>query len=176
MASLIVLIHHSGEWDSANNFVHYSMEGMVITTDIDFNRFTRLISSHLNKGLGNFKDYPFCITWKAIDIHHTLSINGKEYGEVNTEIIAHGNTNTYNLNVIEYNDMVAREIVYFQQCNIIESDVANVPLEGQLYKDKEDFEDYCTWKLKCSALHKSKIFKVRRFITFYNPSPSSNLN
>ncbi|KAK6778142.1 hypothetical protein RDI58_024860 [Solanum bulbocastanum] len=91
----------------------------------------------LKKGSGNFKDYPLCITWKTIDIHHTLSINGEEYGEVNTEIIAHGNTNTYNLNVIEYNDMAAREIAYFQQCNIIESDAANVPLEGQLYKDKK---------------------------------------
>ncbi|KAK4714047.1 hypothetical protein R3W88_019954 [Solanum pinnatisectum] len=38
MTSLIVLIHHSGECNSANNFVHYSMEGVV----------SRLISSHLN--------------------------------------------------------------------------------------------------------------------------------
>ncbi|KAK4737995.1 hypothetical protein R3W88_001692 [Solanum pinnatisectum] len=141
MASLIVLIHHSGEWNSANNFVNYSMEEVVITTNIDFNRFTCLISSHLNvdtslnsfdfhykidensmpmlirntmrlrvyielkKGSRNFKDYPLCITWKGIYIHHTLSINGEEYGEVDTQIIAHGNTNTDNLNVIEYNDM-----------------------------------------------------------------------
>ncbi|KAK4739693.1 hypothetical protein R3W88_003390 [Solanum pinnatisectum] len=91
----------------------------------------------LKKGLENFKDYPLCITWKAIDIHHTLSINGEQCGEVNTEIIAHGTTNTDNLNVIEYNDMAAREIAYFQQCNIIESDVVNVPSDDQLYKDKK---------------------------------------
>ncbi|KAG5568094.1 hypothetical protein H5410_064893 [Solanum commersonii] len=144
MVSLIVLIHHSGEWDSTNNFVNYSMDGVVITTNIDFNRFTLLISSHLNvdtslnsfefhykidensmpmwirntmglqvyielkKGSGNFKDYPLCITWKAIDIHHTLSTIGEEY--------------------------------------------------------EECVNEDCTWKLKCSALHKSKIFKVRRFI------------
>jgi len=62
----------------------------------------------LKKGSGNFKDCPLCITWKAIDIHHTFSINGEEYEEVNTQIIPHSNTNADNLNVIEYNDMAAR--------------------------------------------------------------------
>ncbi|KAH0680227.1 hypothetical protein KY284_021312 [Solanum tuberosum] len=112
----------------------------------------------LKKGSENFKDYPLCITWKAIDIHHTLPINGEEYGEVNTEIIAHGNTNTYNLNVIEYNGMAAREIVYFQQCNIIESDAANVPLEGQLYKDKKILKSI----IENYAIRKKFQFKVNR--------------
>lgn len=48
MVFLIVLIYHSREWDSANNFVNYSMDGVIITTIIEFNGFTRLISSHLN--------------------------------------------------------------------------------------------------------------------------------
>lgn len=45
MTSLIVLIHHSSEWDSKNNYVGYSMDEVVITTDIDFNKFFDFKSS-----------------------------------------------------------------------------------------------------------------------------------
>ncbi|KAH0773484.1 hypothetical protein KY290_010621 [Solanum tuberosum] len=139
MTTLLVLIHHNGEWDSDNNFVNYSMEGIVVNTDVVFNGFIQLIAKHLNvdtslnsleirykldettipmlirnnmglqvyiglkKKTRNFKDYPLCITWKVIDIHHMVPITDGVVDNVNTHFNTNDFNNTNTLDLVEYN-------------------------------------------------------------------------
>jgi len=65
-------------------------------------------------------------------------------------------------------------ITYFQQCNIIESDAANVPLEGQLYKDKKILKSI----IENYAIRKKFQFKVKRSSVpmYYSISITRHIN
>lgn len=77
MTSLIVLIHHIGEWDSKNNYVGYSMDEVVITIDIDFSKFIHLILNHLNVDTSiNSFEFRYKIDEDSIPmmIHNTMGV------------------------------------------------------------------------------------------------------
>ncbi|KAK6787992.1 hypothetical protein RDI58_016517 [Solanum bulbocastanum] len=70
--------------------------------------------------------------------------------------------------------MVAQGIAYFQQCNMIESDAANVPSEGQIYKDKKILKSV----IENYAIQKKLQFKVNRSSasSYYSISINRHIN
>lgn len=89
----------------------------------------------LKKYISNFKEYPLCITWKAIDLHYMIS-NIEQHINNNVQLIAYEETNKDTLDLSEQDNMAAQENAYSTQDIIIQNVTTDEPKEGQLYKEK----------------------------------------
>ncbi|KAK6773658.1 hypothetical protein RDI58_028896 [Solanum bulbocastanum] len=127
MTTLLVFIHYNSEWDGDNNFVNYSMEGVVVNTDVVFNGFIQLIAKHLNVDT----------SLNSLEIRYKLDETTIPNGAVDN-VNTHFNINDFNTNtldLVEYS-MSARETAYFEECAIIESVAIEIPAEAHRAKLK----------------------------------------
>ncbi|OIS98669.1 hypothetical protein A4A49_60861, partial [Nicotiana attenuata] len=86
MASLTVLLHHSGKWNSKSNYVDYSIEGIPIKEYTSYNDLVASISNQLDTNLSSKSikiQYKVEGNYTPIEIHNDMGY--KVYVELEKE-------------------------------------------------------------------------------------------
>nr|XP_009799301.1 PREDICTED: uncharacterized protein LOC104245397 [Nicotiana sylvestris] len=190
MASLTVLLCHSGKWNDEGNYVDFSIEGILIKEYASYNDLVASISNQLGIDLST----------KSIKIQYKVEGNS-------TPILSEGDIVQIDESLQRYDsgtdDMLALDLVNSGEAIgvfelnkdlIISKTNQREVIVGQVYKDKatlkEVMEHYaisqrfqfrvdrsnvvsyvllcmsenCEWKFKASSINKLELLKVREFI------------
>ncbi|XP_049357107.1 uncharacterized protein LOC125821778 [Solanum verrucosum] len=160
MATIPVLIRHSGEWNEENSYVEYSIDGVLLKEHASFSDLVNLISGHLNVDM----------TTKCMKIKYTIE------GDVLQLEYNVGSTDTSDtLYLVSSFGDNPNNVFDGGNDLIITNRYQKEIMEDQVYVDKSTLksvmENYtlvchnkeCKWVMKASSINKSKMFRIRVF-------------
>nr|XP_016472896.1 PREDICTED: uncharacterized protein LOC107794866 [Nicotiana tabacum] len=136
MASLTILLRHSGKWNDEGNYIDFSIEGILIKEYASFNDLVVSISNQLGEAIGVF------------ELHKDLIISKTNQKEVMAGQVYKDKAT---LKEVMENYAIAQRFQF-------RVDRSNVVGYALLCISKD-----CEWRFKASSINKSELFKVREF-------------
>ncbi|XP_019253962.1 PREDICTED: uncharacterized protein LOC109232661 [Nicotiana attenuata] len=161
MASLTVLLRHSGKWNDEGNYIDFAIEGILIKEYASFNDLVASISNQLELIDGAVQRYDS-------DTDNTLAIEFVNSGEAIGVFELH---NDLIISKTNQKEVMAGQ-VYKDKATLKEvMENYAIAQRFQFRVDRSNAVSYallcisedCEWRFKASSINKSELFKVREF-------------